>query len=316
MTTRNSIHLSSILVCLLLVACGGSSSAPTGNTPVISPTPQTPAPALTVLSGTFIDSAVQGLNYVTATQTGTTDEEGTFLYIDGETVTFSIGDIQFPEVTAGEMLSPLDVFGVTDVNDIQVQNMARLLQSLDQDGIAGNGITISDNAHTQATGLTVDFASADFATQVEGLVANTGAVYTSLISAQSAIEHLNLSLSNEANTQNCDLNTSKAGYTGEFTNYAHDVAGKAKVLDGCTIEITMFNFDGQAPNVRFYSGNNLMFTGDNAVALSDRIDGRAYQAETIILRMPAGVSVDDFDSISVWCVEFTVDFGSLVLAGP
>ncbi|MGJ8681298.1 DM13 domain-containing protein [Paraglaciecola sp.] len=300
-------------------ACGGGGST----TPPITQNPQTtpepspePTPEPEVLTGIFIDSAVQGLNYSTQTQSGTTDEEGTFSYIQGEKVRFSIGDVSFPETNAKATLSPLDVFGVTDVADLRVINMARLLQTLDSDGVAGNGITITDDAHNQATGVSVDFASADFDSQVMDIVANSGAVYTSLINAQSATEHLNLTLGNMQNTRSCDVETNKIGYTGTFSNFAHDVSGMAKVIDGCTIEITMFNFDGQAPNVRFYSGNNLNFSGDKALALSDRIDGRAYKDETIVLRLPNTLSMDDFDSISVWCVEFTVDFGSLVLAAP
>jgi len=37
----------------------------------------------------FIDSAVKGLSYETATQSGVTDVDGTFKYLAGEKVTFS-----------------------------------------------------------------------------------------------------------------------------------------------------------------------------------------------------------------------------------
>jgi hypothetical protein len=192
--------------------------------------------------------------------------------------------------------------------------MARLLQTLDLDGMPGNGITITDDMHNQAVGVTVDFASTEFDTQVMDVVANSGAAYTSLISAKAAVDHLNLTLDNMSNSGSCDSQTSKVGYVGSFSNLAHDVSGSAKVIDACTIEITMFNFDGQAPNVRFYAGNGGMFTGDDAFAIGRRLDGQRYVGETIILSMPAGKTVDDFDSLSVWCIEFTVDFGSLRLA--
>jgi hypothetical protein len=62
--------------------------------------------------------------------------------------------------------------------------MARLLQTLDEDGISGNGISISVQAHNQATDMVVDFSSVDFEQQVVDVVANSCAAYTSLITTQ------------------------------------------------------------------------------------------------------------------------------------
>ncbi|WP_133471912.1 DM13 domain-containing protein [Paraglaciecola marina] len=293
-------------ILLLLTGCGGS-GGDTGNQ---SPT------VPTVLTGVFVDSAVQGLTYSTATQSGTTNEDGEFSYIQGEAVIFSIGDIQFPSVIAQTLITPLDVFSVTTVNDIRVSNMARLLQTLDHDGIQGNGITITDEAHNQAVGVDINFAATDFASQVEDLVANAGAVNTSLISEQDAIEHLNLALGNMATTRGCTADSTKIGYTGTFSTLAHSVSGKATVIDDCTLEITQFNFDGAAPNVRFYGGINGNFTDSEAFAIGERLDGRSYTNETILLELPEGKFVDDLDSVSVWCVAFSADFGNLRLEAP
>jgi hypothetical protein len=312
MTTKHSIYLLAVIILATLFSCGGGSvSTPT---PILSPEQQTPV--ITIITGVFVDSAVQGLNYKTASQSGKTNETGSFSYVAGEMITFSIGDIEFPEVAAGALLSPLDVFAVTDMNDIRVQNMARLLQTLDTDGTPGNGITISDDVHNQATGVAVDFGAADFDTQVMSVVANSGAVYTSLISAQNAIEHLNLTLGNTASTRSCAADSTKVGYTGTFSTLAHNVSGRATIIDNCTLEISMFNFDGAAPNVRFYAGVNGNFSGSEAFAISERIDGQSYSNETIILELPEGRFVESFDSLSVWCVEFGADFGNLRLEAP
>ena len=40
------------------------------------------------------------------------------------------------------------------------------------------------------------------------------------------------------------------------------------------------------------------------------------EIETIILELPEGRFVDDFDSLSVWCVDFQADFGNLRLTAP
>ncbi|MFT2091741.1 DM13 domain-containing protein [Paraglaciecola sp. 2405UD69-4] len=289
----------------ILSACGGSGD---GN-PNSSQVPNSPV----ILTGVFIDSAVQGLSFSTSSQSGMTNEQGEFFYIDGEDITFSIGDIQFPAVTAQNVMSPLDVFSVTNINDVRVANMARLLQTLDRDGISGNGITITDDAHNQARGVIVDFSSDDFDIQVEDIVANSGAVNTSLIEQQQAIEHLSLSLTNLDGVRECSSDSTKIGYTGEFTTFAHNVSGTATIIDDCTIEVTMFNFDGMAPNVRFYAGVNGNFSGSDAFGIGERIDGQSFTNETILLVLPEGRSVEDFDSLSVWCVAFNADFGSLRL---
>jgi hypothetical protein len=180
----------------------------------------------------------------------------------------------------------------------------------------GNGISITVQAHNQATGVTVDFSSIEFEQQVVDVVANSGAVYTTLISAQSAIDHLDLALGNMVSTRECSADSTKMGYTGTFSTLAHNVSGTATIIDNCTIEIRMFNFDGAAPNVKFYAGVNGNFSDSEAFAISERIDGRSYSNETIILELPAGKFVDDFNSLSVWCVEFQADFGNLRLEAP
>lgn len=145
------------------------------------------------LTGVFVDSAVGGIGYRTETQEGETNADGEFAYVDGETVTFFIGDVELPAVAAGGMITPLDVFETEDFTDQRVTNLARLLQSLDEDGDPENGITLGDAAHSAATGVTLDFdvpvetfaANAD----VINLVSNGGGPGT-LVPAEEALSHL------------------------------------------------------------------------------------------------------------------------------
>ena len=112
--------------------------------------------ALTVLSGCdigidppavpgqFIDSPVQGLAYQTATQEGTTDNEGTFWYKRREDITFSVGGVLLGQVTDKKTVTPFDLVpGATDDSDPAVINICRFLQSLDEDGNPANGINIT-----------------------------------------------------------------------------------------------------------------------------------------------------------------------------
>jgi len=179
------------IVALALTGCGGGGGGGGDPTPNVSPTPITGTQ-----TGVFIDSAVAGLHYVskstsgTTTHSGTTNASGEYRYEPGDTVTFSIGDIAFPPVTAKSKVTPLDIASTDDVHDITVVNIARLLQTLDSDGDPSNGIKIEDAVHTAATGMSdLDFAATTFDTAVTNLVANSGSKNTALVDADSAIKH-------------------------------------------------------------------------------------------------------------------------------
>lgn len=162
---RSAARLSAVsllfFISFLLTACagggggGGEDSQDPGNSP---------------LTGVLVDSPISGIHYATTTFSGTTNSGGEFKYLEGETITFSIGDIVFPAVTALTSLSPLDLAGTTDTSDTALVNMTRLLQTLDQDGDPTNGIKIHPAVHDAAVGTSVDFASLTFDTDVADLL--------------------------------------------------------------------------------------------------------------------------------------------------
>jgi hypothetical protein len=117
----------------------------------------TPQP-IPVKEGIFMDSPVQGLIYETASQSGTTDANGTFAYLSGETVTFSIGSVVLGHGTAKEKMNPIDLVpGAVGVEDATVTNICRFLQSLDVDGDPDNGITITQDIADEVDGRPIDF---------------------------------------------------------------------------------------------------------------------------------------------------------------
>lgn len=140
--------------------------------------------------GRFIDSPVEGLRYTTASLNGITSDEGEFFYRDGETVIFYIGDILLPVTTAGVIVTPYTISGVIDTENISLINITRLLQTLDTDGSPSNGITISDQAHEAASGITINFDSPTFDNDIESVVSNSGSVNTSLVTETVAMAHL------------------------------------------------------------------------------------------------------------------------------
>jgi hypothetical protein len=112
-----------------------------------------------VLTGIFLDSPVEGLNYQTATMNGITDDAGTFMYHDGETIAFYIGDVMLGAALAKHLMTPIDLVPeAVDETHPTVTNICRLLQSLDWDGDLTNGIMITDAMHTEISGRMVDFS--------------------------------------------------------------------------------------------------------------------------------------------------------------
>jgi hypothetical protein len=95
---------------------------------------------------------IRGLRYRTPTADGLTDERGAFCYRRGETVTFLVGGIVLgsvkgaPRVNLAQLVDRAD--GKIDrLHDPMVTNLARLVQTLDQDGDLENGVTISPIVH-------------------------------------------------------------------------------------------------------------------------------------------------------------------------
>lgn len=182
MRNIRAIQVATLASFFLLQGCGGSSNNndddPTG------------------LIGVFLDSPVDGVQYRTATKSGITKDGGKFEYEVGETVTFSIGDLDFPPVAAAGTVTPLDIVGTADPTNTSVVNMIRLLQTLDANGIPGDGITITEMARGAATQVDFALPAAEFETAVTDLIKSGGqdTAVTKLVSSESAIAHLQVTL--------------------------------------------------------------------------------------------------------------------------
>lgn len=324
-----STAILTVMTATAISACGGGSSggsdASSNNTttpPVQSPTqPQ----SSDLQTGRFVDSAVTGLQFVTASQSGLTGTDGSFTYQAGESVTFSIGDITLPTIAGAEIITPLTVFSTDDITDVRVMNLAQLLQTLDTDADPVNGITLSDAAITNAAGLDVDFSSPAFENQVVNLVANSGSSNTELVNPIEALDHLQetlfqegiderppMPMTQEPQTPTDTQNTSThplVGTSAEFSNLAHDIGGTLTVLDDRTLQVTNFNYDGAGVVVFFYTGTDGNYRDGGAQPIGSQLNGRRYTDETITLTIPDNLTLDDFNGLSVWCVPFNANFG-------
>jgi len=116
---------------IFLSACGGSSSGDNNS----DKSNQT-----NTKIGTrhYVDSPVEGVEYDCGNQSGITDSNGTFRFEEGKGCILSIASIVLKELNASLLENTMVI-----VED-NISN-ARLLQTLDNDGNASNGIEITKN---------------------------------------------------------------------------------------------------------------------------------------------------------------------------
>lgn len=176
--------LSFIAATLLAAGCGGSS----GSTPAPTPDPQ---PEATVSTGILLDSPVAGISYRTETKKGVTNAQGEYAYLPGETVTFFIGGLEFPPVTARGIVTPADMAG--DDKTTQT-NILQILQTLDSDGDPENGITIHEEAAAAFAETKLDLAGEAFDAEVASVLESIGGGLV-LVTEADANAHFEKSLS-------------------------------------------------------------------------------------------------------------------------
>lgn len=242
-----------------------------------------------IKTGIIVDSPVENISFNTPTQAGTTNTNGEFTYKQGEMVTFSIGAMVFPPVIAVEVITPLTLAGASSIFDQQATNIARLMQSLDEDGDPLNGITIPSLAALIATEVdfNVDTTIFENNPDVINLVANSGAVNVTLVSVVEAQAHVTDTLFNMTSNAGGDEGTlvpfepvqisSGITYPGTISAFGimplsgQSIYSFTATSDSIyTISITEVSPDG--PNL----GWNLYHLGtDNSIAVCDN-DGSNF----------------------------------------
>jgi len=174
-----------ISVSVLLTACGGGGGSSDGDQDaegnVSNPE---------VLQGFFRDAPVKGVTYVSCNDSytscleGETDENGMFLYSQGYSVRFTIGNLLISEVEGASLITPLIIAG----NYEDSITFARFIQALDEDGDLSNGITISEQTKLLAENTTLNkpvFQATE--SELENLA---GEFSVTLPSKEDAAEHI------------------------------------------------------------------------------------------------------------------------------
>ncbi|QFZ85333.1 esterase-like activity of phytase family protein [Variovorax paradoxus] len=143
----------------VLTACGGGSGGGGGwSFPVGGGGGTTNPPAAQSKTGTFLDAAVEGLDYVAGSAAkAATNAKGEFSCADGETVTFSAGALALGSAACGETITPLTLAGGSDVKADAVVNRLLALQSFDDDRDPANGIRLTPALKAALTAGALDF---------------------------------------------------------------------------------------------------------------------------------------------------------------
>jgi hypothetical protein len=161
MRIRGVLRMTAVLALLLVAGCGSGGSGGGSQS------------AAGLASGQIIDSLIQGLDYRSNSKSGLTDAQGTFSHGAGETVTFSIGNLDLGTTPGKPIATVVDlVEGATGVNNQRVTNIARFLQSLDSDCNVRNGIQITSQIRAEVSPRVIDFDQSSIAFGSDPVIAD------------------------------------------------------------------------------------------------------------------------------------------------
>lgn len=138
------------------------------------------APVNPAITGVFLDSIVENLDYVAGTAArSTTNAKGEFTCYAGDTVTFSIGGIALGSTLCAPTVTPMELARVTDAKDLKVVNRLLALQLLDEDSDPANGIKLTNGVKAALASKSLDFTSTTpaFHTALAGVLSAAGAPY-------------------------------------------------------------------------------------------------------------------------------------------
>lgn len=109
--------------------------------------------------------------------------------------------------------------------------------------------------------------------------------------------------------RDCDSTHLLVGESRELAvSNIYGISGVVTIVSDCEIEISNFFYNGLGPNVSVYGGTNSDF--EAGINLSEPINGRSFQGETLNLFLPEDTTFDEINSFSIWCFEFNIDFSS------
>jgi len=259
----------------------------------------------TTITGIYLDAKVQGLNYSTATQNGKTNVNGEFQYEPGESVVFSLYGQELSTVPGYSTITPFDNTSDTLHADYVI-NLLRFLQTLDIDGVPGNGITLPDTASSvMNVNFNQSMASFESDNSVLLFISQNTNVSSLSVTAIDAVAHLQNTIDNvtdsyvlalsgktatSVNSDGLCSNNPEGGHTWTFDDTGFTMVGTDTFISTqdsntgivtCTLgPITTETFlwtDAKTDNsFAFYCGPNCTYNKLNRVVSGVDIDGRDH----------------------------------------
>jgi len=110
---------------------------------------------------------------------------------------------------------------------------------------------------------------------------------------------------------------------GQLTPFYHDVTGRVYVINSRALRVVGFNYDGSAPDAHFTVGVHGAGSSpdERGIVVPTVKEGSSplgsYYDSDVMLSLPQEIeSVTEVLWLSVWCVQFSVDFGHIIFPSP
>lgn len=103
-------------------------------------------------------------------------------------------------------------------------------------------------------------------------------------------------------------------FLGQLSQLHHGVSGEVYAVDGRTIHIKDFTYDGQGPAAYFYASTYKTADSRGFRLRDENNNGdviRRYRKEPVTLTLPEGKTLNNIKIFYVWCEEFDVNFGDV-----
>jgi plastocyanin len=247
----------------LLSGCGGGKSSNAEQNFNSSPT------AVSEKRGKFIDSAVSGLEYVTGSRQGQTSDSGEYIYdTEGEPIVFYIGGIPIGNATAGSAIHVYDLNGPL-LESTRGVRVAQLLQTIDVDGDAGNGIQIDEAARSAVKSevrLTVEGTESEWEDQLTRIALAAKRRFVSIEQAKAHADSTLTVVGNDCSALN--KNITIEAELGEFSTIGRTCEQKAnafafeRIVNRSMIRRISETLDSPAIS----EGENILFEESKSIA--------------------------------------------------
>ncbi|XP_032523515.2 protein Skeletor, isoforms B/C isoform X5 [Danaus plexippus] len=104
---------------------------------------------------------------------------------------------------------------------------------------------------------------------------------------------------------------------GPLSELHHGVRGRVFAVDSRTLYLHDFTYDGEGPAAYFYVGTSKTPSATGATRVRDErgMDSplRRYRGEGLTVSLPEGKTLKDVSWFAVWCDEYSINFGSVMI---